>query len=96
MNSITKNDEQTQPQQIPLFDFSSIRVEPHKPRRSYQYYVTRKRNQEMLAGFAADGSPVWATHDTRFVKPHVFKNNYRARQFAQKNAGQVVSYEYAK
>jgi len=86
MTSITKNEPQTQPRQSELFNLSEIPQEPPKPRR----------NQEMLMGFAGDGSPLWAEHDCRIVRPHVFNTHYQARKEAKKRQGSVRAYRYVK
>lgn len=86
------------PQQMQLFDLATVpKVEVHK--RRYWYYLTRWRNSEMCVGFADDGAPLWAEHDTRgnSLKPYLF-NNWSSADKAKKNLGEpaeVKRYEYS-
>ena len=80
--------QENKPQQMELFSLSTVpTIEVHK--RRYWYYITRWRNTEMCVGFADDGTPLWAEHDTRDagIKPHLF-NNWSSADKKRKELGQ--------
>jgi len=58
--------------QLELFDLGSIEKVEARPKPTRWYYITRRRNQEMLHYFASDGTPVWTENDPRNVTPHTW------------------------
>jgi hypothetical protein len=68
----------------------SIREVEEQPKATRWYYVTRRRNQEMLHYISRDGAPVWCEHDTREVQPMLFNSAYTAKLTMRKHGGTEV------
>jgi hypothetical protein len=83
------------PQQT-AFDFLDTIPDQPKTRSARPwYYITRKRNSEMLLEFDAYGNPVWVDHDMRNGNyPHMFSCLRRARQAAIRLGGEARSCHY--
>jgi len=77
-----------------LFAMDEIPVVPPAPQPTRWYYITRRRNTEMLHYISRDGTPVWCEHDTRSVQPMVFNSAHTAKLDMRRHGGNEIKRWY--
>jgi hypothetical protein len=91
----TKKQSPRSPLDVPLFDMETIAVVSTKTKPTRWYYITRRRNTEMLHYISSfDGSAVWCEHDTRNVQPMLFNSAHTAKLSMRKHGGTDVKRWY--
>jgi hypothetical protein len=73
-----------------LFDLLEVETKTPEPKPTRWYYVTRRRNTEMLHYVSRDGTAVWIENDPREVQPMLFNSAATAKLSMRKHGGTEV------
>lgn len=96
MKIIHQDQENSNPVQLSLFELGHVSAEVAVKSGTQFYYITRRRNSEMMVDYDHDGGCQWLEHDTRFITPHLFNSHQAATIIASRNGWEVKRWQYSR